>query len=87
MTEPVELCDAALSVSTARGDTSGDASLAGHVVDPRTGTLAARRRAVLVTGPTARLADAWATALVVLGTRPAGLAPEWNTRFFDMDPV
>jgi len=86
-TEPVTLCDAALSVSTARGDTTGDASLAGHVVDPRAGTLAARPRAVVVSGPTARLADAWATALVVLGTRPAALGRKWNTHFFDMDPV
>ncbi|MGD8278059.1 MAG: FAD:protein FMN transferase, partial [Gemmatimonadota bacterium] len=84
---PLELCDAALSVSTAHGDAGDDSTLTGHIVDPRTGVLAAGRRGALVIGPMARLADAWATALVVLGERPATLGPDWTTRFFDLDPV
>jgi thiamine biosynthesis lipoprotein len=86
-TGPFELHDAALAVSTARGDTRGDVTLVPHVVDPRSGSPVARSRGVAVTGPSARLADAWATTLVVLGERPAALGPEWTTRFFDTDPV
>lgn len=42
-----------------------------HIVDPRTGRPAEETHAVTVVGPDAATADAWATALSVLG--PAGL--------------
>lgn len=48
-----------------------------HIVDPRTGAPAPPNRRAAVIGPSARLADAWATALVVLGERPRALGPEW----------
>lgn len=43
-----------------------------HIIDPRTGVPAADTHAVTVVGPDAATADAWATALSVLG--PEGLA-------------
>lgn len=83
---PIDLRDEALAVSTTRGGHApGAAGPAGHIMDPRTGRPAAAAGGVAVTGPSARLADAWATALVVLGHRPAGLGPEWHVRFFDLD--
>jgi thiamine biosynthesis lipoprotein len=36
-------------------------------------------RVVVVVGPNARGADAWSTAIAVLGARPATLGPEWFT--------
>lgn len=44
-----------------------------HVADPRSGTLIKGARLVAVIGPTARLCDAWSTALLVLGQRPAAM--------------
>lgn len=82
--EPLCLRDSALAVSTTRGGRPG---AAGHIVDPRTGLPVPVGRAVAVTGPSARLCDAWATALVVLGRRPAGLGPEWTTRFYSLEPA
>ena len=55
-----------------------------HIVDPRTGAAAPPNRRAAVIGPTARLADAWATALVVLGERPPALGPEWVTFIDDL---
>src|SRR5690606_21026356 len=55
-----------------------------HILDPRTGAPAPPNRRAAVTGPTARLADAWATALVVLGERPPALGPEWATFVADL---
>lgn len=78
---PVRLRDAALSVSATRGGGRTQP----HVLDPRTGRAMAVARAASVVGPSARLADAWATALVVLGRRPAGLGPEWTTRLYETD--
>jgi thiamine biosynthesis lipoprotein len=44
-----------------------------HVADPRTGTLIKGARLAAVIGPSARLCDAWSTALLVLGQRPAAM--------------
>jgi len=55
-----------------------------HIVDPRTGAPAPPNRRAAVIGPSARLADAWATALVVLGERPPALGPEWMTFIDDL---
>ena len=41
-----------------------------HIIDPRTGSPASETHAVTVVGPDAAIADAWATALSVLG--PSG---------------
>ncbi len=54
--------------------TSGDYRHGSHTIDPRTGAPAAHGvRSVSVVHPSAMLADAWATALTVLGPE-AGLA-------------
>lgn len=60
----LDLEDTAFAVSDAASQPRA------HIVDPRSGTHVEseeRREAVAVTGPSARLCDAWATALVVLG--------------------
>jgi thiamine biosynthesis lipoprotein len=47
--------------------TSSQGEQPGHIVDPRTGRAAARARSVTVVAPTGLAADAWSTALFVLG--------------------
>ena len=51
-----------------------------HVLDTRSG-VPVPVRTVAVIGPDACGADAWSTALLVLGARPAALASEWQTIF------
>jgi len=64
----VRLRDAALSVSGVHGRRTGpDAGGAGHVLDPRSGVPAERALLAAVTAPDATRADAWSTALLVLG--------------------
>jgi thiamine biosynthesis lipoprotein len=68
----VTLRDRALSVS---------ASWSGNphpTRDPRTGTPIPVGRHAVVTGPSARLADAWSTALLVLGQVPDVLPAEYE---------
>jgi thiamine biosynthesis lipoprotein len=74
----IMLRDRALSVSSPAGD---GAETSGHIIDPRTGTSVPPTRMVVVSGPSARLADAWSTALVILGDRPTALGEEWVTYF------
>lgn len=50
-----------------------------HVTDPRTGQEVIGPRLAVVTGPSARSCDAWSTAALVLGVRPAALPPEYGT--------
>lgn len=70
----IELCDAALSVSGLHAGTSPAASPAAHILDPRTGHPATSHHTVAaVTAPSAALADAWSTAALVLGDRPAAM--------------
>jgi thiamine biosynthesis lipoprotein len=68
------LCDTAMSVSDSSSQSAPDGG--SHVVDPRTGQALRGRSRAVVTGPSARLTDAWATALTVLqrvpGAFPAG---------------
>jgi thiamine biosynthesis lipoprotein len=66
----VTLRDAAMSVSDSASQRTPAAG--GHIVDARTGGVIERARRAVVVGPSARLADAWATALVVLGSIPGG---------------
>lgn len=61
----IELKDGA--VSTSRSSAPGEE--AGPIVDPGTGEVAAARRVATVLCPTATAADAWSTAMVVLGRR------------------
>jgi thiamine biosynthesis lipoprotein len=57
-------------------------SVSSHqLVDGRTGGTVPPRRVAAVTGPTARLADAWSTALAVLGVRPVAMGSEWSAWF------
>lgn len=75
----VTLRDTALSVSTTTGAGGGVAGAAPHILDPRSGIAAGGAELAAVIGPSARLADAWSTALAVLGTRPPALAANWTT--------
>jgi thiamine biosynthesis lipoprotein len=54
-----------------------------HIVDPRRPTVALNRpaRRVIVTGPSARMADAWSTALAVLGEVPPAFPSTYTARF------
>lgn len=73
----VELCDRAMSVSAPRGRvivapaSAGEEQLT-HIVDPRSGRPTAGVRTACVVADDAACADAWSTAIVVLGGRPAG---------------
>jgi len=73
----VVLRGGALSVSAGRGRTAGGASgPVGHVLDPRSGAPAPLGPTVAVAGPSARVADAWSTALCVLAARGEEAAAE-----------
>jgi thiamine biosynthesis lipoprotein len=63
--------DSALSASSS--------ALREHIIDPAGRAFAEPVRIAVVTGPCARLADAWSTALVVARTRPPKLGAEWST--------
>lgn len=68
----LDLRDAALSVSAPRGRSIELAGVAApHILDPRSGGAAGGADTAAVVGPSAALCDAWSTALVVLGARPA----------------
>jgi thiamine biosynthesis lipoprotein ApbE len=71
----IEVCDSAFSVSDAGSQTEA------HIVDPRGHGGTVRAGSVLVTGPSARLADAWSTALVVnphaVTSLPHGYRADW----------
>jgi len=67
----VNLRDAALSVSACDGRTTkyGDKEI-GHVLDPRSGKPVPEPRAAIAIANSAAVADAWSTALLVLGEPP-----------------
>ena len=69
----VSLRDDALSVSAMMAPDG-----VAHVVDPAGGGRTHEERTAAVVGPSARLADAWSTALLLLGRRPAALTDEWR---------
>lgn len=81
--ETVTLEDAALSLS----DPAGQLGTTGrrHIVDPRAERVGKRSPApetrVVVIGPSARLADAWSTALAVLGHVPSAFPDGYAARF------
>lgn len=61
----IELRDQAISVSSS--------AERAHIRDPRSGAVVTEPRWAVVAGPSARDAEAWSTALVVLGRMPPGL--------------
>jgi thiamine biosynthesis lipoprotein len=74
----VRLRDASLSVSAHHGRTvEAEGREVGHVLDPRTGATASGSgaRMAAVVAPIGRDAEAWSTALLVLGERPRGMPP------------
>lgn len=80
----ITLRDNALAVSGAAGRTKAVAgTVTGHIVDPRTGRGLAPGAFAAVTGPSARLCDAWATAITVLGRRPVSMPSDYQTFFHD----
>jgi thiamine biosynthesis lipoprotein len=76
----VSLRDRALSVSDAASQRT--AAAAGHIMDPRAlpskGRPVDRPGRAVVAGPSARLSDAWSTAILVLGEVPDSLATEYE---------
>ena len=63
----MSLSDQAFSISSSLGRSTEIAGRSyGHVIDPRDGRALSRGRQALVVAPTAGLADALSTALVVL---------------------
>ena len=63
----IKLHNAAMSVSAPHGRTiEMDGTRLGHIIDPRRGAPARCARLAVVIAPSARLADAWSTARVVL---------------------
>lgn len=74
---PVTLRDAAISVSDPCGSRDERRTLP-HIVDPRCGGAVAGAIRATVIGPSARLADAWSTALVVLGRMPGTFPPGFS---------
>jgi thiamine biosynthesis lipoprotein len=75
----IALRDASLAVS----DPSSQAGVMrpGHILDPRSRAPVVRAGIVAVIGPSARLADAWTTALVVLGHVPEGFPAGYRVIF------
>ncbi len=80
----VHMCDTSLSVSAPRGRTAmTDRGPVGHIIDPRTGLPAARTGTAAVIYKSGALADAWSTALLVLGSRPRAM-PHDMTAILDL---
>ncbi len=74
--EIFDLVDQAYSVSSTEQTRSGAESR--HVRDPRIRDWVPTPRRAAVVGPGARLADAWSTAALVQGRRPAAMGDEWK---------
>ena len=83
--EVVTMRDTAMSVSNGSSQKSPGAAN-GHIVDPRTGGASATAEGAVVIGPSARVADAWSTALVVLGRVPRGFPPGFTAYLGGLDP-
>ena len=78
----IDLVDESFSLSDEASQP--DAPFGRHIVDPRAdpGAVPTRpARRVLVTGPSARIADAWSTALAVLGVVPPAFPSAYTARF------
>ncbi len=80
----VELRDRALSVSAPHGRTLlRNGERLGHVLDPRSRRPEVRARAAAAISPSARLADGWSTALLVLGERPRRTPDDLTSAILD----
>jgi len=83
----VTLADTAFSLSDAEAQRSARGHR--HIVDPRKAIGAVDQlpgpTRALVTGPSARLADAWSTALVILGDIPSTFPNRYHARFLAAD--
>ena len=80
--EVIDLVDESFSLSDEASQP--DAPFGRHIVDPRVAEGAEPIRAarrVIVTGPSARVADAWSTALAVLGVVPPAFPAAYTARF------
>jgi thiamine biosynthesis lipoprotein len=74
------LRDAALAVSAPTGRMiEVEGGRLGHVLDPRTGNPTNGASLTAVIAPSACMADAWSTALLVLGEHPPGMPTEYTT--------
>lgn len=84
----IALRDAAISVSDPGGPVAARRS-APHILDPRDGRPVRRTVRATVIGPSARLADAWSTALAVRGSAPAGFPSRFSACIdaYDQAPV
>lgn len=76
----ITLRDSALSISNAASQAGNEGRA--HIMDPRAAAPATRASRVAVQGPSARLCDAWSTALTVLGSTPADFPGAYGA-FFD----
>ena len=75
----IELRDQALGVSALHGRSLERAGRRlGHVLDPRSGAPVAHTALAACTHASAAAADAWSTALLVLGSVPAGAPLPWT---------
>lgn len=73
----VPLVDLSLGVSAPTGRmVRTEAGSHGHILDPRTGRSVASADLAAVIAGSCALADAWSTALLVVGDRPAGMPAE-----------
>jgi thiamine biosynthesis lipoprotein len=81
---PRVLRNRALSVSGTTGPVAVGGSRA-HLRDGRDGSIVRPDRFAMVEGHSAREADGWATAIAVLGHRPAGLDAHWYASIVEPD--
>ena len=72
----ISLCDQGYAVSATHQARDGE--LVGQLVDPWTGALVRESRRVAVIGPSAALADGWATAALLTAERPMALSSAWQ---------
>ncbi|MEO6224023.1 MAG: FAD:protein FMN transferase [Vicinamibacterales bacterium] len=80
--QTIDLVDESFSLSDEASQP--EAPSGRHITDPRAAAYAPPShppRRVIVTGPTARLADAWSTALAVLGAVPPEFPAAYTARF------
>ncbi len=76
----VALGDSAISVSDVSSQSAGSKG-EGHILDPHSGRAATACGRVVVVGPSARLTDAWSTALAVLRRVPADFPAGYTASF------
>lgn len=82
----VRLKDAAMSVSMPGGRSHEvEGETIGHIMDPRSGEPARGRVGAVVVCASAAEADAWSTAMVVLGRRPRTMPPDIESATLEHD--